>query len=344
MAILRSLNSFEVDRSSKFGGVEDGLLSFSTNHSITNLRLPDFRSVINKAYPEFCVLDTTISNNTAFVLYESNGDLYVEASIDPEFQKWTRCKLELDASENVEQLFSATPIVIATGPNAKRSAILNLKESRNVNFSQARSISVLSKSEIGIVTDIYGTGGVLKICRHQQSLGLEEIAELSSRGILFAKRVGDRLFLSTTDNVRVFVAEIDVEKGQLVSEREIGDVECLYLSNRFKLLGGSTQFLAYPRSNYSGLTVTRLLGAKTEYELNLEFSIYDAACFDYGRHSYICALDEHGRGMLFESEESNLNTSWDGTLEFAKLDGLELSGANTETNQEQISRMRKLGL
>jgi len=344
MAILKSCTSFEVDESSKFGGVKNGLLSMSNSRSATILRLPDFSFITKKVYSEVCVLDTAISNDKALVLVESNGNLFIEASVDSEFQEWTRWQLELDASENVEQLFAFGSIVIATGPNAKRSVLLNLKESQKVNVSQTLSISALSQRHLGIVTDIYGTGGVLKIYRRDQALELEEIAELSSRGILFTKRVGERLFLTTTDNVRIFVSEIDVAKGQLISERELSDVECLYLNNRFKLLGGSTQFFAYPSPDYAGLTIARLVGTETEFKLDFEFNAYDAACFDDEGRSYICAINEQGKGILYESEESNPDTRWDAALDFAKLNDLELSNASTETNSNQLSRMRKLGL
>lgn len=344
MAILKSRTSFEVDGSSKFGGVENGLLSMSNSHSATIVRLPDFGFIAKKAYSEVCVLDTAISNNKAFVLLESYGSLFIEASIDPEFQEWTRWQLELDASENVEQLFAVGPIVIATGPNAKRSAVLDLNEGQKINVSQTLSVSALSESDLGIVTDIYGTGGVLKIYRCGQGLELEEVAELSSRGILFTKRARNRLFLSTTDNVKIFVSEIDIVKGQLISERQLSDVECLYLNNRFKLLGGSTQFFAYPRPDYSGVTIARLVGTEPEFKLDFEFNAYDAACFDDKGLSYVCAINEQGKGILYESEERNPDTEWDAAVEFSNLNGLELSNASTVTNSDKLSRMRKLGL
>lgn len=343
MAVLRFKKSFNVDPLSTFGDVGNELLVMNSDHSVSIFVLGDLTLVGQKLYPNVRVLDATILRGMVCVISESHNTLFIEAFHPPNYSKSTKWQLSVRPSDRVNRLYTAGQFLIATGAHAKISTAMDLNRNQNVAISQVASISTLSTNEVGVVTDIYGTGGVLKIYRSGQSLELEEIAEISSRAMLLAKRSGNRLFLMTTNDVQLFVSEIDVERRQLVSEKEICGVECLYLNQRFKLLGGTEQFFAYPTNDYSGLAVVDFSKKDGDTKLDFDLKAYDAACYDFEGHSYVCVVNDNGAGKLFESEEKELKTGCKVGLDFASLDGLELSNATTKADQQQVSRLKRLG-
>ncbi len=346
MAILDYSHPVKVAPRCQFGGIENELAVLCTANSVAMLNVADFAAVDRKDYPSSRVLDAILTNGIVWVLLETNSSIAIELLRDTNFNDSTTQKMNISLSDQVNRLYKLDDAVVATGTNARRSAMVTKYGNQNIPISQVASLQALPDNLLGVVTGIYGAGAVLKIFRICERSGrLEELAEVSLRDILIAKQIENNIHIVSTDNERLYCSRLDVPHKRLDADVQLHGVECTFLGDRCKLLGNAAGFFGYPLREFSGLAGINVQKAMIDFQVDFGCRAYDIACYEFDDRVCVCYVDESGIGASYTAQtklDGNIGISC--ALDYASLGELDLNGNESVADEERNLRLKKLGL
>ena len=349
MALLDKGRSFQLAPLSRFGAIEQQAVALCSVDCIQVLKVPGFEMIFRKEYSSNRVLDVVLKDGSVWVLLATSEGVAIETFRDFESYDSATRQLNVPLRDQLDRLYRIGDSVFVTGANARRSLLVSETASQVVPASQVHSVQAISGTQFSVVTDVYGTGAVLKIFESKEgSERVREVAEVSLRDILFAKQLGAQLQIISTDDEQLFCGKLDVSSRRLVEDMPIEGLSCLFLQRRFKLLGDGWPVYGYPVHGFSGMVGVDTEALAIRFCIDFGCRAYDAACCTIGEDTYACYIDEHGVGASWSGSSALHRNAKDMlALSCSSLGDLNLNNQifdKTVDDEDRVLRLRQLGL
>lgn len=345
MAILELVRRIEMPVQSRFGSMTGALGAVFSPTTVTVISLPDFQDTATWKFTEQHVLDAVATTTDLWVLTQTDDKYHLKQVRLESLTEIFDMPLSLIPSDSVTRLYDIRGTLLVTGPTARRSLFVANRTQHVCSISQVTSVESLVDGLVGVITGLYGTGGVLRVYTRFNTQTLAEFFEVSLRDVIEAKQNNDRLVLLNTDNETLFCTKVNLQKSEVVAEKSIPNLQCQYLQKRYKCLSGVRNYFGYLDRGFTGFVGIDIGGMTPQIRIDFGEDAFDIAFFQIDKTVYVAYVNTEGIGAVYSTQVDFGNEQHAITWQHCETHKThDFNHAHETSDADRDARLRMLGL
>ena len=275
-------------------------------------------------------------------------------------QTVTHSHLQLTIGEkqsDISQLFWVHGYnFIASGPAAKASLFLKESDHQVIDSTLPNSIEYVGAIDtvlFGVVTDVYGTGGVACFYNVQSTGVLQHVLEMSLRDIVCFSASKDVLSLISVDNDDLYCTRLNLGDLSLVADEKIEGQFGSDIIDEFWWEGPAERLFVFADKKTNTLFFLDLITGKLAMSLKFQNQINHFVVWGFKNSENILVVENDGQcthlavdgSMNMAGLDTSVGRSWQNGSEPNELDlSRSVITLTPEEEQEKKRRLKALGL